>query len=494
MYSPDRNRIGHKKLCAVKNIAHTLAYSIVGVQEANLVMNYPALYWDAAVLISDSGGETGTTNYGKIAKAIGMLQKENVKIALPDINRAHYGFHPDIKAEEIVFGLRGIQGVGDEATKAIISNQPYSSLKDFQEKMEIYKNSSKEAKYGDSTTLMLIKGGCFDKIEKKSRIEIMQDFIRSLSSPLKSINWNNIDSLIELDLLTLEQKKYEVRLYKFGKYVCSPQFFDHSVGKGASTFFYRLDHKFAEPFFLEYYEPLMTEGKDYEYNDDGFICVKKGSLDKYFKRLTQDFEDKVLNDSKILEKVNDKRYLEIWIDKADGTISKWEMDSLSFYYSGHELANISIEEYGISNFEDLSPDSDIEDNYWWRGQKKPRFKLYKIWGTVLDRDKNHNTVELLTPTGVVTVKFYKGQFGFYDKQIASIDENTGSKTVLEKSWFTRGNKLVIVGYRREDQFVPKIYKDSVYTHSVQLIKEITSDNQLILQSDRIGEEGSNDKL
>ena len=98
-----------------------------------------------------------------------------------------------------------------------------------------------------------------------------------------------------------------------------------------------------------------------------------------------------------------------------------------------------------------------------------------------------NTVTLLTPDGVVEVKFYKGQFGFYDRQISEVNED-GSKTVLEKSWFSRGSKLLITGYRRDTQFVPKNYKDSIFKHSVQLILNVDEDGKLELQSDRIGSE------
>ena len=56
------------------NSAHTLAYSIVGLQEANLAYHYPVIYWNTANLISDSGGEDGNTNYGKISKAIGNIK------------------------------------------------------------------------------------------------------------------------------------------------------------------------------------------------------------------------------------------------------------------------------------------------------------------------------------------------------------------------------------------------------------------------------------
>ena len=51
--------------------------------------------------------------------------------------------------------------------------------------------------------------------------------------------------------------------------------------------------------------------------------------------------------------------------------------------------------------------------------------------------------------------------------------------------FSRGNKLLVTGYRRDDQFVPKKYIDSAYRHTLQLIKEIDEQGDLILQTERV---------
>ena len=146
-----------------------------------------------------------------------------------------------------------------------------------------------------------------------------------------------------------------------------------------------------------------------------------------------------------------------------------------------------MKKYEIQSFEDLPTSPVVAEYRTFRGKDMPRFALTRICGTVLDKDKNKHIVTLLTPNGVVQVKFYKGQFNFYDKQISEVDSETGKKTVLEKSWFSRGNKLLVTGYRREDQFIPKKYRDSIYQHSLQLIVDI-KDTELKLQTDRIGEE------
>lgn len=46
-------------------------------------------------------------------------------------------------------------------------------------------------------------------------------------------------------------------------------------------------------------------------------------------------------------------------------------------------------------------------------------------------------------------------FAAFDKQLSEMRED-GTKKIVEKSWF-KGNKLMITGFRREDQFVVKKY-------------------------------------
>lgn len=471
------------------NRSHTLAYSLIGLQELNLCYRFPIIYWNTANLIVDSGsleGDNKTTNYGKIATAIGRLQNSETTVELPDINEAEFGFKPDERKNVIIFGLKGISGIGDAETQAIIRNRPYTSLQDFLNKMENHKGQKKENKFGESAVITLIKAGAFDKLERKERTDIMKGYIRQISKPLDNLQIDSILILHELGLLTKEQEEYELRLVKFRKYVYNNQFLVEKRGKSPNTYFYRLDRKFAEPFFFEYFETYMQEDKDYEYDEQGYILVKRGSLDREFDKLVKPFKESVLASPKTLQIINDNRFISKWNEKVEGTISKWEMDSLSFYYHEHELVHVNKEEYMISDFNSLPEVPQISEYYVWRGKERPRFKLTRICGTVLDKDKNKHMITLLTPNGVVTIKFYKGQFGFYDKQISEINED-GSKTVLEKSWFKRGNKLLVTGYRREDQFVPKKYVDSAYRHTLQLITEIDEHGNLKLQSERVGE-------
>lgn len=471
------------------NRSHTLAYSLIGLQELNLCYRFPIIYWNTANLIVDSGsleGNKKTTNYGKIATAIGKFQNTGTIVELPDVNESNFGFKPEEESNSILFGLKGISGIGDAESQAIIVNRPYSNLNDFLEKIKHYKTLSKENKFGESAVITLIKAGAFDHLENKKREDIMSDYIHKISKPLKSLQMDSIFVLNELGLLTKEQIQYELRIVKFRKYIFQKQFLTEKSGKSTNTYFYKLEQRFAEPFFFEYFENNMQEDKDYKYDDEGRILVKRGSIDREFKKLMKPFEDNVLLNPQNLKLVNEKRFMEMWNEKVEGNISKWEMDSLSFYYHEHELAHVDKERYLISDFDNLPEEPQISEYYQYRGKSRPRFKLTRICGTVLDKDKNKHMISLLTPSGVVTVKFYKGQFSFYDKQISELNDD-GTKTVLEKSWFGRGKKLLITGYRREEQFVPKKYADSAYRHTLQLINSIDDNGILKLQSDRIGE-------
>ena len=163
-----------------------------------------------------------------------------------------------------------------------------------------------------------------------------------------------------------------------------------------------------------------------------------------------------------------------------GNISKWEMDSISFYYHKHELEDVAAD---YTNFFDLSEEPEVEYSFQnSNGQEVKVFKLYQIVGTVIDKNKLKNTVTLLTPNGVVPVKIYKNQYSIYDKQISERD-NEGKKHVLEKSWFTKGTMLMVQGIRRGSDFIPKKRKNSVFP-IISKITGITDNNKLIFQFER----------
>ena len=68
-------------------------------------------------------------------------------------------------------------------------------------------------------------------------------------------------------------------------------------------------------------------------------------------------------------------------------------------------------------------------------------------------------------------------------------QSDGKKKVMEKGWFTRGTKLLLTGFRRDDMFVVKTYS-TTKTHQVYKIININEDGTLELQSQRYDSVGS----
>jgi len=339
---------------------------------------------------------------------------------------------------------------------------------------------------------MLIKAGAFDKIETKPREEILQDFLHKINPDRISINATTIEKVIQKGIVSSEFKN-EVRVYRFRNYLMSNKRIQdtdaktikwHSLDNGDGSM---LDY--AIRFFTEYFACEMEENKDYKYDELGNMWIamgtlRKGSFGESYKNKMLKFNE-WLNSDDCLDIYNRLIFDEIKNSTMQGTISTWEMESMNFYYHEHELANIDKKRYCIENFDILPEEPVVIGTSKYKGRTYPKFQLTRIVGTVLDRDKIRHSVTLLTPTSVVVIKFYSGQFAFYDKQISTVNTD-GKKTILEEGWFKRGNKVLVTGFRRGDQFKPKRYKNSIFSHSVQLITDVNEDNTLTLQSERIG--------
>ena len=468
---------------------HTMPYSIIALQEMNLAYFYPDIYWNTACLtINASANEdvedNKSTNYGKIAKAIGDMQTRGVKIALPDINKAKFGFSPDEENNQIIFGLKGINGIGDDVVNHVLQNAPYSSLQDFIDETDI----------AIKPMVNLIKAGCFDALCKKDRVQIMRDYISKITvakvTIKKSLSLSNFNAIVELGILP-ERFEFLKRLFYFKKYT-----FHKSKAIDCPGALFKNNKPQKNVFLLDqpsqvFYETELMrcfrENADYCYTEEG-LCVAKAEFEKWYKLQTQPLKEWI-NSPDTLKTFNNAQYTqyanEIWDKYCQGSISKWEMDSLSFYHSKHELADVNMGEYNLSNFDTIPEEPVVIEKKETPKGTKEKYQLFKIAGTLLDKNATKHYITLLTTTGVVTVKFYDGAFVHYNKQISSINEETGKKNIVEKSWFTRGNKLLITGIRRGNTFYPKRYYDSIYQHTVCLIEEVNGED-LVLKYEREG--------
>lgn len=486
------------------SVLHSFGYSLIALQEMNLAYHYPAIFWNCANLIVDSAGidendefinlidefdpateaneedndneeeleedmtkeekeeikkQTKTVNYGKIASAIGKMMARGINVVLPDINKSEFTFTPDIENNAILFGIKGISRINNSLAKEIIDNRPYESLNDFLSKVKINK----------IPIINLIKAGCFDNLENKNRVQIMTEYIDSISDKKKKLTLQNMQMLIRENCIPKEFIN-QVHIFNFNKYLKNFKNLEN----------YILDERAMTFYEKKYDMDLISQ------DEKGNFIIKQSSWDKIYKKEMDGIREELKTNEDILNDLNKKLFDGVWNKYAQGTVSKWEMDSVNFYYHIHELAHIDKERYSIVDYNKLNEEPEV-DTVWTTkdGKEIPIFKLNRICGTVIDKNKTKNIVMLLTDSGVVAVKIYRAQFSKYDKQISIKDEQTGKKTIVERSWFKRGNKLMIVGIRRGDNFVPKIYKNSKqFDYPIELIVDIDNDGLVTVAGER----------
>ena len=480
---------------------HSLPYSFVGIQTIYLAINFNPIYWDTACLIVNSGSlednseeeivdiyepeaqdlsegvifidlpdkkekirKTSSTDYGKVAKAIGDIRGVGIKVSLININRSDFGFSPDVENNQILFGLKGLLNVGDELVMNIIEKRPYISPRDFINKVKPTKQAM----------ISLIKSGAFD--EMLERKMCMAWYIWETCDKKKRLTLQNMPGLIRYGLLPedTDEQIMARRVFEFNRYL-------KAVCKSAEMpGMYRLDER-AINFLME-----LEEGKHIQYDGANGYYLSEKIWDKSVYQPWMDVFRKWIaaNKDEILNNLNSTIFKEDWDKYAkNGNISAWEMEVLCFYYHDHELSNVNKEKYGFVNFFELPEDTKDKKTFPTKnGGQGKLFKLFKICGTCIAKNKVKSTVTLLTTDGVVEVKFRKEYFSLFDKQISERDSD-GTKHVVEKSWFNRGSMIIVQGYRSGDNFIPKKYA-TTGGHQLYKIEEIKSNGDLILRDSR----------
>ena len=446
------------------NQSHTLAYSLVGLQEMNLAFRFPSIIWDTACIIVSSGSvdaeaET-STDYKKLAQAIGAIRDQGVAVGLADVNKSEFGFIPDVEDNQILFGLKAIQGIGDNIVMKIIENRPYSSVVDFLRKVQPTK----------SVMISLIKGGAFDEME--DRRFLMAWYLWQVCDKKSRITLQNMASLTKYDLLPKETEAQQeaFKIYEFNRYL-------KAVCKVDSTK-YKLDVRAIEFLASKGLEHMIIPVD----GGDCYLSAKDWDKQVYQKEMDVFRTWIKENHNQILNDLNTIIFKEDWEKYAKGTISSWEMESLCFYYHEHELENVNMAKYGLRTFASIPPEPVIDRTFTKGGKTINIYKLDKICGTCLAKNKDKGLVTLLTTSGVVTVKFNKEYFNMFDKQISE-PQPDGTKKIKERSWFKRGSMIVVMGIRQDEEFIAKRYA-SVPGHTLYKIDEIRENGDLVLRNER----------
>ena len=466
------------------SIIHALAYSFIGAQTIYIATHWNPIYWNTACLIvnsasleneedDDDDGNTKdkSTDYSKLAKAIGDITSRGIKVSLIDINKSGFSFEPDEPNNEILFGLKGVNKIGGPVIDQIIGGRPYTGIIDFMNRCPLNKTQM----------VSLIKSGAFDKIDNKwaseickenPRYAIMAYYVSLVCDPKKRLTLQNFNGLLKSGLVPGELNKQK-QVFVFNKFLKD----NKKVGK-----YYVFDEGSLN-FYSQYYDLNELDVIN------GITCILQTKWDKIYQKEMDEARNWLKeNQNEVLNQYNNLLFNETWNKYATGNISAWEMESLCFYYHEHELANIDKHKYGIVNFSTLSYEPEVDYFFKRAGRDIPIFKLYKIAGTIISKNNTKASVAILTTDGVVNVKFTKEYYAMYNRQISEVQAD-GSKKVLEKGWFSRGTKIMVTGYRREDTFVAKTYK-ATSTHQLYRIMNVEGRN-ITLEHERVNLNGQN---
>lgn len=356
--------------------------------------------------------------------------------------------------------MKAVSGIGEALIEKILANRPYSGIEDFIEKTEVTK----------SNMVQLIKAGSFDKLYPDlSRKAIMFKYLQSITKKRKQLTVASLPMLAKSDLI-IPSLLDNYGVYEFNRYL------KHISGKRKDVFVF--DER-AQTFYRDrgYDEDLL------ELDSKGNITIPQKQWDKIYSSEMDPVREWLKESFETLrETVFINEVIEEMSTHGSGSVSKWEMDSLCFYHGEHELAGLDNERYGVSLFSELPKTANIRKTFRAFGKTIPIFETTSIAGTVIGKNKVKGSIDLLTQDGeVILVKMNKNKFSKYDRQISEIVD--GKKKVVEKSWFKRGNLIMVHGYRRDDQFIPKSYKDTPF-EEIYLIEEMDEYGKLKLNSNR----------
>lgn len=425
---------------------HIMGYSLILLQEMNLA-KLSLLHWSVACLCVNAGDINDeiskSTDYGAIAKAIARMKKGFV--IPPNINESKLGFRVDMTKNKALYGLSAINGISSDLAKEIISLRPFNSFDDFIERAIKTKIVQPSKMYN------LIKAGCFDCFNN-NRLEVMLWFINYLVPEKTKLTTANLPKIFEYGMIP-DHFRENYCLFLFKREVFKECNCYYKINKTHGI--YRVG-KNEEIYTMDFssFESAI------EYDDNGGLCLNSKEFDKIYKVYQNEFLE-WLNSESTLKNFNYCIKNEVWVKYCCGSIAKWEMESLCYYTKIHELEELNINKYyTLSNFFDLPKDPvTYEEQNVYSGRVYRKNRLYMIAGVVIEKNKAKSMITVSTIEGVVEVKMNKEMFTHFDR-----------KTPNEASWFNRGTKLLLAGFRRGEVFTPKVYKNSIFESPITKIE------------------------
>ena len=326
--------------------------------------------------------------------------------------------------------------------------------------------------------------------------DIDSEFLTKIEPKRESLNMQSFNQVVEMNIIP---EKFEpiVNIIEFRTYVNNKKNYFKPTDVKSKKWHLIADisdgddYEYIIDFFNQYFETKLEEHKDYYYDMKGnLVLMVKGSsqFEKEYKIYIKEFNE-WLNSNDCLSRFNKIKFNEIKERYASGSISKWEMDSMSCYIHEHELTNVDLSSYRVDNLNDVIDINDYTKDELdtfpvnlYKGVDYIQYPKQRIVGTVINKDNTRHTITLLTTDGIMNIKFSKGAYNHYNQSVSK-DNGDGTSSVLEKGWFANGIILIVVGYKDDMQFMANKH-GSNYLHSV--IKcNIQKDNEVEMQVDRV---------
>lgn len=435
----------------------------MALQEAIVFTHYPEIFWNTACLIDDAGAfmeedfeelidlgymsasdkffeireaddlddvdiETTPIDRDKIAQSIAIFQEE-VEILPPDINESGFGFTLNEETNSIQTGLKVVSRLGNRFIYNIMRARPYYSFEEFVENVNVSRDR----------VVMLIKAGAFRNITKRTPMELLKDYVYSLSNPKTTLNGRNINMLIRMELLPKELD-FEQRAFNWWKYI-SPT---RNVRKG----YVQLDQPA-----LAFYSANYGDESKLEYFNNGIFIPQtygKSLVDKSNEVIKKFIKE---NHEELLEKVNQHLYNELWEKYKMRNAAEGEMQSLRMYTKTHPLVKFGMTYDRVDELEEKHVSM-----FNIQGKQYPKHFIYRIVGTVVAKDKMKHVVTLLTPEGAIDLKIWADVFNHFDRKVTTVID--GVQHVVQDSFFETGTHLAVFGRYTDGLFFPKIYRDT----------------------------------
>lgn len=406
------------------SLPHVVAYTLVLMVEMNIAYKYGLGYWKTACLNINSGLEgnlTKGTDYAEVSIAVNSMSDD---IILPDINKSQLKF--TAQNGKVLYGLKPILGLDTNTLDAIIENRPFKSLKDYYEKMVDTKLTSTKK------TISLIKSGAMDSLEELDRRHIMAKLVK-LEIPQK-------------EKVTMSQLDYyrDIIPDKYNKLLALHDFRSRIKGRNKEPM-----NEEIEKIFIQNYSKHV----DYTLEDELVIDIK--SFEKYYNKEIKPLKEEIKKPQYAKEFTKKKRQ-EYWVKECQGTIPEWEIDTILFNSDEFVIDTDKVaKKHDISEFKQLKNLPYLKTNS--RGFKE--YEISAITGVVVGYVNQKKLVYILTKdSGVITAKLTRRMYTKYQEE-----------TENEKSWWERGTKLVLLGYKNGEAF--NVKGNNIYRNPVIKIEE-----------------------